>query len=103
MISAALILPEWPLAFSALVYAQLYPALCDPMVCSPPGSSVHGIFQAKMLEWVAISYSIGGFRKVIQLFPHSPSDKNGSQASVGRPDWWPGIGIVGICVAGTRA
>ena len=33
--------------------------LCDPMDCSPPGSSVHGIFQARMLEWVAISYSRG--------------------------------------------
>ena len=31
--------------------------LCDPMVCSPPGSSVHGIFQAWILEWVAISFS----------------------------------------------
>ena len=33
--------------------------LCDPMDCSPPGSSVHGIFQARILEWVAISYSRG--------------------------------------------
>ena len=31
--------------------------LCDPMDCSPPGSSVHGIPQAKILEWVAISFS----------------------------------------------
>ena len=31
--------------------------LCDPTDCSPPGSSVHGIFQARILEWVAISYS----------------------------------------------
>ena len=31
--------------------------LCDPMDCSPPGSSVHGILQAKILEWVAISFS----------------------------------------------
>ena len=30
----------------------------DPLDCSPPGSSVHGIFQARILEWVAISYSI---------------------------------------------
>ena len=67
--SLALTLPDWPLAFSALVYAQLYPTLCDPMVCSPPGSSVHGIFQARMLEWVAISYSIGGFRKRSNYFP----------------------------------
>ena len=35
--------------------AQLCPALCDPMNCSPPHSSVHGIFQAVILEWVAIS------------------------------------------------
>ena len=30
---------------------------CDPMDCSPPGSSVHGILQARILEWVAISFS----------------------------------------------
>ena len=39
--------------------AQLYPTLCDPMDCSLPGSSVHGIFQARILEWVAISFSRG--------------------------------------------
>ena len=33
--------------------------LCDPMECSSPGSSVHGIFQSRILEWVAISYSRG--------------------------------------------
>ena len=38
---------------------QLCPALCEPMDCSPPGSSVHGIFQPRILEWVAISYSTG--------------------------------------------
>ena len=31
--------------------------LCDPMDFSPPGSSVHGIFQARVLEWVAIAFS----------------------------------------------
>ena len=31
--------------------------LCNPMDCSPPGSSVHGIFQAIVLEWIAISFS----------------------------------------------
>ena len=36
---------------------QSYPTLCDPMDCSLPGSSVHGIFQARILEWVAISFS----------------------------------------------
>ena len=39
--------------------AQSCPALCDPMDCSPPGSSVHGIFQAIVLEWIAISFSRG--------------------------------------------
>ena len=37
--------------------AQSYPTLCDPMDRSLPGSSVHGIFQARVLEWVAISFS----------------------------------------------
>ena len=36
---------------------QLRPILSDPMDCSPPGSSVHGIFQARVLEWDAISFS----------------------------------------------
>ena len=40
--------------------AQSCPALCNPVDCSPPGSSIHGIFQARVLEWVAISFS-GGF------------------------------------------
>ena len=35
------------------------PTLCDPKDCSPPGSSVHGILQARILEWVAISSSKG--------------------------------------------
>ena len=39
--------------------AQSCPALCDPMDCSLPGSSVHGIFQARILEQVAISSSRG--------------------------------------------
>ena len=38
--------------------AQLCPTLCDPMNCSLPGSSVHGIFQARILEWVAIPFSM---------------------------------------------
>ena len=41
------------------VCAQLCPTLCDPMECSPPGSSVHKIFQTRILEWVAISSSSG--------------------------------------------
>ena len=41
------------------VWAQLGPTLCDPMDGSPRGTSVHGIPQARTLEWVAISYSRG--------------------------------------------
>ena len=37
--------------------AQSCLTLCDPVDCSPPGSSVHGILQARILEWVAISFS----------------------------------------------
>ena len=39
--------------------AQLCPTLCDPKDCSLPGFSVHGIFQARILGWVAISFSRG--------------------------------------------
>ena len=55
--------------FKILVFVSLYEVkwsevarcvwLFDPMDCSPPGSSVHGIFQATVLEWVAISFSRG--------------------------------------------
>ena len=38
------------------------PTLCDTMDCSPPGSSVHGILQARILEWVAIFFSRGSSR-----------------------------------------
>ena len=51
---------EFQFSLSACTHAkllQLCPTLCSPMVCSPPGSSVHGILQARMLEWVAISSS----------------------------------------------
>ena len=37
--------------------AQLCLTLCDPVDCSPPGSSVHGILQARILEWVAVPFS----------------------------------------------
>jgi len=44
---------------SKVLVAQSCPTLCDPMHCSPPGSSVHGFSQARILEWVAISFSRG--------------------------------------------
>ena len=44
---------KWqPTPVLACVQAQSCPSLCKPMDCSPPGSSVHGIFQARILEWL---------------------------------------------------
>ena len=43
-------------AAAAAKSLQSCPTLCDPMDCSPPGFSVHGILQARTLEWVAISF-----------------------------------------------
>ena len=48
-------LPPW----CACMYDQSYVTLCDPVDCCPPASSAHRIFQARVLEWVAISYSRG--------------------------------------------
>ena len=44
-----------------IIKVRTYSVVSDPMDCSPPGSSVHGIFQARILEQVAISYSRGIF------------------------------------------
>ena len=55
--------------------AQSCLTLCDPMDCSPQGSSVHGIFQVRMLEWVVISYSRGSSR---------PRDRTRVSCIVGR-------------------
>ena len=46
--------------------AQSCPTLCDPMDCSPPGSSVHGISQARILEWVAILFCRGSSHSRIE-------------------------------------
>ena len=48
-----------PISISAAAAKSLQscPTLCDPMECSLPGSSIHGIFQARVLEWVAIAFS----------------------------------------------
>ena len=42
--------------------AQSCPTLSHPVDCSPPGFSIHGILQARLLEWVAISFSRGSFQ-----------------------------------------
>ena len=45
---------------------QSYPALCNPVDCTLPGSSLHGILQARILEWVAISFSRGSSQPMDQ-------------------------------------
>ena len=57
------------LSAAAAKSLQLCPALCDPMDCSLPGSSVHGIFQGRVLEWVAIAFSNMLSRLVITFLP----------------------------------
>ena len=51
--------------------AQSCPTLRDPMDCSLPGSSVHGIFQARVLEWGAIAFSILSLAAVYMLSPQT--------------------------------
>ena len=49
---------QWSESESEIEVAQSCPTLCDPMDCSLSGSSVHGIFQARVLEWGAIAFSV---------------------------------------------
>ena len=80
---------------------QSYPALSDPMDCSAPGSSIHGIFQARVLEWSAIAFSentyyLGLYKKKKLLssvlgFPDSSVGKE-STCNAGNPDSVPGLG-----------
>ena len=59
LVSSALQMDSLPMHYKWSEVAQLCLTLCDPMDYSPPGSSIHGIFQARVLEWVAISFSRG--------------------------------------------
>ena len=73
--------------------------LCFPMDCSPPGSSVHGFFQTRILEWVAVSYYRGSSQLRDQIhvsyvfwgFPDSSVGKE-SACNAGDPGSIPGSG-----------
>ena len=77
--------------------AQLCPTLCDPVDCSLRGSSIHGIFQARILEWVAMSFSKGssltqglnpGLQQCNQMIlPSEPPRKQGKEE--GGKTWSP--------------
>ena len=58
-----------------VLVAQSCPTLCDPMNCSPPGSSVHGIFQARILRWVAILFSRESSQPWDQTWVSCPSGR----------------------------
>ena len=58
---------QWMKVKSEHEVSQWCPTLCDSMNCSPPGSSVHGIFQSRVLEWVAIAFSAAYLRLLIFL------------------------------------
>ena len=70
-----------PMHESESEVAQLYPTLSNPMDCSLPGSSIHGIFQARVLEWGAIAFSVApnpaSFEKEMQNFPVPTSKQMG--------------------------
>ena len=72
---------------------KLCPTLRDPMDCSLPGSSIHGIFQARVLEWVAIALSISYMERSLTLlgFPGG-SDGNESACNAGEPGLIPELG-----------
>ena len=86
---------------------QSRPTLCGPMDCSPPGSSVHGILQARTLEWVAISSSRGASRHGMEpgspvspalassFFTAEPPGKRGQTQA-------PALGVWSICPWTTR-
>ena len=79
---------------------QLCPTLCDPIDGSPPGSSVPGILQARILEWVAISFSNAWKRKVkgkslsrVRLFttPWTVAYQAPPSMGFSRQEYWSGL------------
>ena len=79
--SIYIIVEHWlysPCIFIVCVCAQLYLTLCNSMDCSPPGSSVHGILQERILERVAKPFSRGSSRQRLYIFepPEKPPSKS---------------------------
>ena len=65
-----------PVKESESEVSQLYPTLCDPVDCNPPGSSIHGILQARILEWAAISFSRGSSQPRDQTWVSCTADRH---------------------------
>ena len=68
---------------------------CDLMDCNPPGSSVHGIFQARILDWIAIYESNPGLRhckQILYQLSYDGSDGKASVCNARDPGSSPGLG-----------
>ena len=84
-----------------MLVAQSCLTLCNPIDCSPPGPSVHGILQARTLEWVAISFSNRNYRKKekvkllsrVQLFATPWTEAHQAPPSIefSRQEYWSGL------------
>ena len=67
-----IIAPQYSVGYVCVcvLVAQSCSTLCDPMDCSPQGSSIHRIFQTNILEWIAIHFSTGSFQGSNPGLPH---------------------------------
>ena len=78
-------------------HTQSCPTLCSPLDCSPPDTFVHGIFQARILEWVSVSFSRGSFQPRMEptspalagrFFTPEPPGKTQARRHEGEVMWW---------------
>ena len=67
------------------MHAQKHPTLCNPVDCSPPGSSAHGIFQARILEWIPVLLQRGA-SVVAQMVKNPPAMQDIQVPSLGQED-----------------
>ena len=72
-------------------FAQSCPTLSDPMDCSLPGSSVHRIFQARVLEWGAIAFSVSCLVMSNSLLPHRPQPTRPLSMGFSSQEHWSGL------------
>ena len=74
---------------SEVKVAQSYTTLSDSMDCSPPGSSVHGIFQARVLEWGAIAFSMENPQEIQYNEKVSDHPRQAQDGEVESPELFP--------------
>ena len=94
------VLLQYHAAAAAAKSLQSCPTLCDPMDCSPPGSPVPGILQARILEWVAISFSNAWKWKVkvkllihvrLLVTPWTAAHQAPPSMGFSRQEYWSGV------------